>query len=70
MDEPNRQLVITLMTKLINVTSLSSLKNVFYRKRFLIFEGMEKEKGKDLEKMLRKEATGEDLEKKRVLLLI
>lgn len=58
------------MTKLINVTSLSSLKNVFYRKRFLIFEGMEKEKGKDLEKMLRKEATGEDLEKKRVLLLI
>lgn len=70
MDEPNRQLVITLMTKLINVTSLSSLKNVFYRKRFLIFEGMEKEKGKDLEKILRKEATGEDLEKKRVLLLI
>lgn len=70
MDEPNRQLVITLMTKLINVTSLSSLKNVFYRKRFLIFEGMEKEKGKDLEKMLRKEATDEDLEKKRVLLLI
>lgn len=70
MDEPNRQLVITLMTKLINVTSLSSLKNVFYRKRFLIFGGMEKEKGKDLEKMLRKEATGEDLEKKRVLLLI
>lgn len=70
MDEPNRQLVITLMTKLINVTSLSSLKNIFYRKRFLIFEGMEKEKGKDLEKMLRKEATGEDLEKKRVLLLI
>lgn len=70
MDEPNRQLVITLMTKLINVTSLSSLKNVFYRKQFLIFEGMEKEKGKDLEKMLRKEATGEDLEKERVLLLI
>lgn len=30
-DELNRHLVITLMTKVINKTSFSSLKNVFYR---------------------------------------
>lgn len=69
-DELSRHLVITLLTKVINETSFSSLKNIFYRNNFLYLGDWKKKEERLRENV--KEGTDEDLrtEKRRVLFLI